>query len=101
MDRGLKHHGKKTPGLGNDDITKYKWITNQHRDSHSSYIGHFDMLNFIAVAENESKARVKYRKIKKMIQPCGPPPQLKYDESIIQNTKNGCSSQLPHMINFF
>ena len=79
MDRGLKHHEKKLPGLGNADTPKYKWLTNQHRDSLSSYVDHFDMLNFIAVAENESKARVKYNKIKKMIQSCGPPTQLKYD----------------------
>ena len=80
MDCGLEHYTKKLHGLGNEDTKMHEWITNQHRDSLSSYIGHFDMLSFIAVVENESIARVKYNRIKKMVQPCGPPPQLKCDE---------------------
>lgn len=37
-----------------------EWIVNQHRDTFASYIGHHHMLEFFAVAENESKARVKF-----------------------------------------
>ena len=33
---------------------------NQHRDSIASYIGHNNMLEFFAIAENECKARVKF-----------------------------------------
>ena len=37
-----------------------EWLVNQHRDTFASYIGHHHMLEFFAVAENESKARVKF-----------------------------------------
>ena len=37
-----------------------EWVVNQHRDTFASYIGHHYMLEFFAVAENESKARVKF-----------------------------------------
>ena len=37
-----------------------EWVVNQHRDTFASYIGHHHMLEFFAVAENESKARVKF-----------------------------------------
>lgn len=33
---------------------------NQHRDSLASYIGHHNLIEFFAVAENESKARIKF-----------------------------------------
>ena len=33
---------------------------NQHRDSVASYIGHNNLLEFFAIAENEAKARVKF-----------------------------------------
>ncbi|MEQ2233137.1 hypothetical protein ILYODFUR_018903 [Ilyodon furcidens] len=44
-----------------------------HRDSYCSYMGHFDLLNYFSVAENESKARVRFNLMEKMLQPCGPP----------------------------
>ena len=37
-----------------------EWLINQHRDSYASYIGHHHMLEFFAIAENESKARIKF-----------------------------------------
>ena len=42
-----------------------EWV-NQHRDTFASYIGHHHMLEFFAVAENESKARVKFSFLKVM-----------------------------------
>jgi splicing factor 3B subunit 5 len=33
---------------------------NQHRDSAASYIGHENLLDYFALVENESKARVKF-----------------------------------------
>ena len=36
------------------------WVVNQHRDSLASYIGHHNLTEFFAVAENESKARIKF-----------------------------------------
>ena len=37
-----------------------EWLVNQHRDSFASYIGHPNLMEFFSVAENESKARVKF-----------------------------------------
>merc|ERR1712117_241197 len=38
------------------------------------------MVNFFALAENESKARVKFNLVEKMLQPCGPPPEKKSED---------------------
>lgn len=57
------------------NTNKWEWLTNQHRDSSASYLGHFDMLNYFSLAENEAKARVKFNLLEKMVQPCGPPPE--------------------------
>ena len=70
----LEHLQSKYIGTGHADTTKWEWLTNQHRDTFASYIGHFDMLNYLSVAENEAKARLKFNYLKKMVQPCGPPP---------------------------
>lgn len=37
-----------------------EWGVNQARDSYASYVGHYPMLSYFAVAENESIARVKF-----------------------------------------
>lgn len=54
--------------------TYSEWAVNQHRDSLASYVGHHNLMEFFAVAENESKARVKFNFLQKMLQPCGLPP---------------------------
>uniref|UniRef100_A0A1X7USW0 Splicing factor 3B subunit 5 n=1 Tax=Amphimedon queenslandica TaxID=400682 RepID=A0A1X7USW0_AMPQE len=71
----LEHLQSKYVGTGHADMTKYEWLINQHRDSYASYIGHHHMMEFFAIAENESKARIKFNFIQKMLQPCGPPPE--------------------------
>merc|ERR1719495_2242802 len=35
------------------------------------------MINYFALAENESKARLRFNLVEKMLQPCGPPPEKK------------------------
>ena len=69
----LEHLQSKYIGTGHADTTKWEWLVNQHRDSYCSYMGHFDLLNYFAIAENESKARVRFNLMEKMLQPCGPP----------------------------
>lgn len=76
----MEHLQSKYIGTGHSDTTKWEWLTNQHRDTFSSMIGHFDMMNFVAVAENESKARVRFNMLGKLIQPCGPPPERPEDQ---------------------
>merc|ERR1712110_1365322 len=76
----LEHLQSKYIGTGHADTTKYDWMTNQARDSCSSHISHFDMINYFALAENESKARLKFNLVEKMVQPCGPPPEKKQED---------------------
>ena len=58
----LEHLQSKYIGTGHADTSKFEWATNQHRDTYASYMGHFDMMNYFAIAENESKARIRYCK---------------------------------------
>jgi splicing factor 3B subunit 5 len=63
-------------GTGHADLSKYEWLTNQHRDTLSSHIAHYDQLSYYSVATNESIGRTKYEFLQKMIQPCGPVPRV-------------------------
>ena len=71
----MEHLQAKYVGTGHADLTKYEWAVNQHRDSYASYIGHYPLLSFFAVAENESVSRVRYNFLEKMARPCGAPPK--------------------------
>jgi splicing factor 3B subunit 5 len=53
-------------------FTNSDWITNQHRDTLASHVGHYDQLSFYAVAQNESIERVRIQMLEKIYQPCGP-----------------------------
>ena len=70
----LEHLQQKYVGTGHADTTKFEWAVNQQRDSLALYVGFDSLAQYIAVAENESIARVKFNSLQKMIQPCGPPP---------------------------
>ena len=76
----LEHLQSKYIGTGHADTTKFEWLANQHRDSCAAYMGHFDLVNYFSIAENESKARIKFNLLEKMIQPCGPPPEKKSED---------------------
>ena len=41
------------------------------RDSYASYVGHHPMLEYFAIAQNESIGRVRYEFLQKMLLPCG------------------------------
>ena len=47
-------------------MSKYEWVTNMHRDTLASHVGHYDQLSYYAVAQNESIGRVKKEYIEKM-----------------------------------
>uniref|UniRef100_A0A5S6QQA2 Splicing factor 3B subunit 5 n=1 Tax=Trichuris muris TaxID=70415 RepID=A0A5S6QQA2_TRIMR len=71
----LEHLQSKYIGTGHPDTTCWEWLTNQHRDTYASFIGHPDVLSFMAVVENETRARMRFTFLQRMIQPCGPPPE--------------------------
>jgi len=61
-------------GTGDADMTKYEWVTNMHRDTLASHVGHYDQMSYYAVATNESIGRTRKEFIEKMLQPCKRPP---------------------------
>ncbi|KAK9702213.1 Splicing factor 3B subunit 5 [Basidiobolus ranarum] len=69
----LEHLQSKYVGTGHADTNKFEWLSNQHRDSYASFVGHNHLLSYFAITENETTARVRYNMLQKMIQPCGPP----------------------------
>jgi splicing factor 3B subunit 5 len=71
-------------GTGDADTTKYEFMTNQHRDTAASHIGHYDQLSYMAVAQNESIGRVRIQLLENMIQPCGPPPPPKDVDKVLE-----------------
>jgi splicing factor 3B subunit 5 len=76
----IEHLQAKYVGTGHADITNVEWMLNNHRDSYASYIGHYNMLAYFAVAQNESIGRVRYEFLQKMLLPCGLPPAGAEDE---------------------
>eukprot|EP01001_Neometanema_parovale_P002670 NODE_13339_length_479_cov_69.235955_g13046_i0.p2 GENE.NODE_13339_length_479_cov_69.235955_g13046_i0~~NODE_13339_length_479_cov_69.235955_g13046_i0.p2 ORF type:complete len:104 (+),score=19.40 NODE_13339_length_479_cov_69.235955_g13046_i0:61-372(+) len=77
----IEHLISRYPGTGHADTTKFEWACHQHRDSIASYIGHHSQLAYFAIAENEPVARMRYKMLEKMKQPCGKPPvQQEEDE---------------------
>lgn len=75
-------------GTGDADISKYEWVTNMHRDTLASHVGHYDQMSYYAVAQNESMGRVKLEFIEKMLQPCGRPPVGKNEEGQSKSLNN-------------
>jgi splicing factor 3B subunit 5 len=61
FNKSFEHVQNKFVGTGHSDMTKWEWATNQHRDTLASHIGHYDMLSYIAVAQNDSIGRVRYQ----------------------------------------
>ncbi|XP_057783511.1 uncharacterized protein At4g14342 isoform X1 [Salvia miltiorrhiza] len=56
----LEHLQAKYVGTGHADLTRFEWAVNIHRDSYASYVGHYPILAYFAVAENESIGRERY-----------------------------------------
>lgn len=74
-------------GTGHADMSKYEWLTNQHRDTYASFLGHYDQLSYYAVAQNESIGRTRLQFWQKMVQPCGPPPPTKDIDKILEEKR--------------
>ncbi|PUU82069.1 splicing factor 3B subunit 5/RDS3 complex subunit 10 [Tuber borchii] len=62
-------------GTGHADTTKFEWVSNVHRDTYASYIGHPPLLEYMSVATGEPMAKMRTAFIEKMIQPVGKPPE--------------------------
>ena len=101
----MEHLQSKYMGTGHADTTKFEWATHQHRwesnfrtrnqprchfsrDTFASLMGHTDLTNHLAICENETKARVRFYMLEKMLQPCGPPPEKVWGLRSLDN-RNG------------
>ncbi|KAF9077494.1 splicing factor 3B subunit 5, partial [Rhodocollybia butyracea] len=71
----LEHLHARYTGTGNTDPPDSDWLTHQHRDTLSSIVGHSTLTSFLAIADGEATARVKFEMTERMLQPCGPPPK--------------------------
>lgn len=58
-----------------------EFVTNHHRDSIASAVGHYDMLAYLSAGQNEAPGRVRFAMLDRMLQPCGPPPRADVDEA--------------------
>jgi len=72
----LEHLQSKYVGTGHADTTKFEWLSNQHRDSLASYVGHHTLLAYFAIANGNAMGRERYQILEKMIQPCGNAPPV-------------------------
>jgi len=72
----LEHLQSKYVGTGHGDTGKFEWITNQHRDSFTSYVGHPSLLAYFAIAEGNAIGRERFLFLEKMIRPTGNPPPV-------------------------
>jgi len=82
----LEHLQAKYVGTGHADLNRFEWAVNIQRDSYASYVGHYPLLAYFAVAENESIGRERYNFMQKMLLPCGLPPEREEDWRICQKT---------------
>ncbi|CAB9506796.1 Splicing factor 3b subunit [Seminavis robusta] len=71
-------------GTGHADMSKHEFLTNQHRDTYASHIGHYDQLFYYSVAQNQAVGRVRLEFLEKMVQPCGPPPKRTEVERLLE-----------------
>ncbi|KAK3032037.1 hypothetical protein RJ639_035474 [Escallonia herrerae] len=56
----LEHLQAKYVGTGHADLNRFEWAVNIQRDSYASYVGHYPVLAYFALAENESIGRERY-----------------------------------------
>ncbi|QCE04869.1 splicing factor 3B subunit 5 [Vigna unguiculata] len=56
----LEHLQAKYVGTGHADMNRFEWAVNIQRDSYASYIGHYPLLAYFSIAENESIGRERY-----------------------------------------
>lgn len=46
-------------GTGHADTTKFEWTSNIQRDSYASYVGHPQMLSYMAIGMGECREKVR------------------------------------------
>ncbi|PVV05329.1 hypothetical protein BB560_000161 [Smittium megazygosporum] len=80
MNNQTDHMFAKYVGTGNPDTTKHEWLVNQMRDTYAYIIGNSSLNTYVAISEGESRARVKFNCLEKMLFPAGPPPDSNIED---------------------
>ena len=62
-------------GTGHADTTKFEWLSNIHRDSYASYIGHAPLLEYMSIGLGECRELTRMRCLEGMVRPAGAPPE--------------------------
>ena len=63
----MDHLYAKQVGCGHADTTKWEMLTNVHRDSYASHLGHYSRLSYMASAQNESVAKTRIQFLERMV----------------------------------
>ncbi|KAF8205625.1 splicing factor 3B subunit 5/RDS3 complex subunit 10 [Mycena galopus ATCC 62051] len=74
----LEHLHARYTGTGHGDLSKYDWVTHQHRDTLASIVGHPTLTSFWHRGRR-IQGPIKFEMTEKMLQPCGPPPRKDED----------------------
>lgn len=56
-----------------DEIDQHQWAVKQQRDSIACYVGRHFILDYMAMARNETSERTRIRLLSKYAEPCGKP----------------------------
>ena len=70
----MDHLQQRFIGTGHADLSRWEWAVNQHRDSLCSYTSHEGLLDYFAIARGQTRQRVRYEFLKKMVKPVGTQP---------------------------
>ncbi|CAK7200830.1 hypothetical protein SEUCBS139899_003529 [Sporothrix eucalyptigena] len=76
----LERLQQKYIGTGHPDTTSWEWKSNIMRDTYSSLAGHPPMLAYLSLAQGEPASKTRFKLLKNMVQPCGPPPARDEDD---------------------
>lgn len=69
-----EHLSTKYLGTGPEATRSFQWLLNKHREGLAKYLEQHDQISFFAMAENETKARIRFCILERMLQPAGLPP---------------------------
>lgn len=61
-------------GTGSADTKKHEFVSNVHRDTLSSFVGHPSLLHYAAIGCGKTREQMRVQLLERMIRPIGPPP---------------------------
>lgn len=62
-------------GTGSADTGKHEFMSNVHRDTLSSFIGHPSLLKYASIGYGQTREQTRVQLLERMVRPVGPPPR--------------------------